>query len=327
MDIAAFTVLRDGGTQPVKMGIVKKPPSGHKLLHLSLATALVLFAAAPALASETVTYTYDELGRLVRTSQTGSVNNGVVTDIDYDAAGNRTDYDVTGSNGSGTDDGVTGTPGSGGGETPPAFAVSNAAATEGAPLTFTVTKSAATINTYSVNWATANGSALSGSDYTGNSGNLSFAGAQTSKTIVIPTINDNVYEQTEVFYLNLSSASGGATISDAQGAGTISDNDTSNTPPVANLDSYGVSCLAGTYNVINNDTDADGDAISVISVSGPLGAYKVGTTSIHVNGTNTPGTYYISYTIQDVHGATASSSLKLTWAYNPACGGGGGPEQ
>ncbi len=328
MDLAAFTVLRNGNFYAFRTGNRKQPPSFKKLLYLPLAASLVLGAAiSPASASETVTYTYDELGRLIRTSQTGTVNNGVVTDIDYDAAGNRTDYDVTGSNGSGTDDGVTGSPGSGGGETPPSFAVSNANAVEGGSLTFTVTKSATTTGTYAINWSTANGSALNGSDYTGNSGLLSFTGPQTSKTVVIPTVNNNVYEQTEVFYVNLTAASGGATISDSQGAGTISDDEVPNTPPVANPDSYGVSCLAGAYPVTTNDTDADGDAISIVSVSGPLGASISGSTSIYVTGTTNPGTYTIYYTIQDVHGATAGSNLTLTWASNPACGGGGGPFQ
>jgi len=278
--------------------------------------------ATSALASETVIYTYDELGRLVRTSQTGTVNNGVVTDIDYDPAGNRTDYDVTGSNGSGSDGGVTGGGGSGSGSAP-SFSINDASAVEGGSLIFTVSKSGSTSSSYSVNWSTANGSALSGSDYTGNSGILTFTSSQSSKTITIPTINNNLYEQTEVFYVNLTAASGGATITDSQGAGTISDDDPANTPPVANPDSFGVSCFGGTYNVTANDTDADGDAISMVSVSGPLGATVSGTTSIYVTGTNTPGTYTIYYTIQDIHGATASSNLTLTWAYNPACGGGG----
>lgn len=286
----------------------------------SLAAFLII---TPALASETVTYTYDELGRLVRTSQTGSVNNGVITDIDYDEAGNRTNYEVTGSNGSGAGSGSTGGNGAGGGETPPSFSVSDASAVEGGSLTFTITKNAVKNLSYSVNWTTANGSALNGSDYTGGNGNLVFTGAQTSRTVVIPTINNSVFEQTETFYLNLTGASGGSTISDPQGAGTISDDEVQNTAPVANNDSFGVSCFAGNYNVTSNDTDADGDAIDIISVSGALGAYRASATSIHVNGTNTPGTYTVYYTIEDIHGATDSATLTLTWASNPACGGGG----
>jgi len=54
-------------------------------------------AAVPAAAAETVTYSYDALGRLVSTSSSGSVNNGVAAASAYDAAGNRTNYTVTGS--------------------------------------------------------------------------------------------------------------------------------------------------------------------------------------------------------------------------------------
>ncbi len=323
MELATRAVLLGMGDRSVQSREHSKNRAyTRKLMYLPLYGLLAIgLATSPALASETVTYKYDELGRLIRTSQTGSVNNGVVTDIDYDAAGNRTDYDVAGSNGSGTDGGVTGSPGSGGGSAP-SFAIGDASAIEGGSLTFTVSKSGSTSQTYSVNWSTANGSALSGSDYTGNSGVLSFTGSQASRTITIPTINNNIYEQTETFYVNLTAASSGATITDSQGAGTIADDEVPNTPPVANPNSYAHSCAAAVYNVVANDTDADGDAISMVSVSGPLGATVSGTTSISVQGTTQAGTYVINYTIQDIHGATASSSLTLTWVTSPACGGG-----
>ena len=65
-----------------------------------LATATVATAiGGDARASETITYTYDELGRLVQTTSTGSVNNGLIQGIAYDAAGNRTNYSITGSTG------------------------------------------------------------------------------------------------------------------------------------------------------------------------------------------------------------------------------------
>ena len=63
-----------------------------------LATSLVALAAA-AQASETVTYTYDALGRLTATSSSGTVNNGVATSVGYDPAGNRSAYTVTGAGG------------------------------------------------------------------------------------------------------------------------------------------------------------------------------------------------------------------------------------
>ena len=53
--------------------------------------------AAPTHAVETVTYSYDALGRLVTSSVSGGPSAGVNTAIAYDPADNRTNYQVTGS--------------------------------------------------------------------------------------------------------------------------------------------------------------------------------------------------------------------------------------
>jgi hypothetical protein len=53
--------------------------------------------------AETVTYSYDSLGRLLSSAHTGGGNDGVVTSYVLDKAGNRTKHSVTGSpNGSAT---------------------------------------------------------------------------------------------------------------------------------------------------------------------------------------------------------------------------------
>lgn len=49
-----------------------------------------------ATAAETVTYTYDAKGRLVKVVHTGTVNNGVTTDYTHDKADNRTKVKTTG---------------------------------------------------------------------------------------------------------------------------------------------------------------------------------------------------------------------------------------
>lgn len=61
----------------------------------ALALTLTLFGAS-ALADETVTYTYDAQGRLVKVEHTGTVNNGVTTEYQYDDADNRTRKKTTG---------------------------------------------------------------------------------------------------------------------------------------------------------------------------------------------------------------------------------------
>jgi len=63
---------------------------------LFLATSVLTFATAAA-ASETITYTYDAKGRLIKVERTGTVNNGVTTQYTHDKADNRSNVTVTGS--------------------------------------------------------------------------------------------------------------------------------------------------------------------------------------------------------------------------------------
>ena len=53
--------------------------------------------ASAAAATETITYTYDAKGRLVKVERSGTVNNGVVTQYTHDHADNRSNVTVTGS--------------------------------------------------------------------------------------------------------------------------------------------------------------------------------------------------------------------------------------
>ena len=55
-------------------------------------------AATAAWAAETVTYTYDARGRLVKVVRTGTVNNNVKAEYKYDKAENRTNVTVTSPN-------------------------------------------------------------------------------------------------------------------------------------------------------------------------------------------------------------------------------------
>ena len=91
-------------------------------------------------------------------------------------------------------------------------------------ITFTVSLSSAVPFEVRVNYATANGSAGSGSDYVAATGTLVFAPGEATKTITILGIGETRNEQAETFNLNLSSAVN-ATIADTQGRATIVDND------------------------------------------------------------------------------------------------------
>jgi YD repeat-containing protein len=65
---------------------------------IALATAGAALAATAAWAAETITYTYDARGRLVKVERTGTVNNNVKAEYTYDKAENRTNLKVTSPN-------------------------------------------------------------------------------------------------------------------------------------------------------------------------------------------------------------------------------------
>ncbi len=117
----------------------------------------------------------------------------------------------------------------------PSFSVNNVSVTEGGTLSFTVTKAGLTALSHNVSYATTDGSAVAGSDYTTASGSLTFTSGQTSKTVSVITSSDSSYENNETVNLNLSSPTSGATISDSQGVGTINNNDTAPSFSVNNV--------------------------------------------------------------------------------------------
>jgi len=122
-------------------------------------------------------------------------------------------------------------PGTGGGGTGtgPSLSIADASVTEGnsgsKSLTFTVRLSKADRNrVISVNFSTADGSALGGSDYTPASGTVSIAAGRTTATLSVPIAGDTAIEPDETFVVNLASPVN-ATIGDAQAVGTIVNDD------------------------------------------------------------------------------------------------------
>lgn len=91
-------------------------------------------------------------------------------------------------------------------------------------LNFTVTLSAASNLTVTVNFATADASATAGSDYQTATGTVTFNPGDTTKTIAVTINGDTINEENETFLVNLSNPVN-ATISDNQGVGTIVNDD------------------------------------------------------------------------------------------------------
>ena len=109
---------------------------------------------------------------------------------------------------------------------PAAISVADAEATEGEDETidFVVSLDRAALRTITVDYATRDGSAKAGEDYTAKSGTLSFTVGQRSKTVRVALLDDVKDEDEETFTLVLSNATG-ARIEDGEATGTIENSD------------------------------------------------------------------------------------------------------
>jgi hypothetical protein len=114
-------------------------------------------------------------------------------------------------------------------DAPPTLSINNVTVTEGNSGTsnagFTVTLSAVSSKPVTVNFATADGSAIAGQDYRAVSGTLTFPPGTASRPITVVVLGDTVDERDpETFTINLSTPTN-ATLAGARGVGAIQDDD------------------------------------------------------------------------------------------------------
>jgi len=91
---------------------------------------------------------------------------------------------------------------------------------------FTVRLTAGAILPVNVSYATQDGTATAGSDYTATSGTLTFLPGQTVKTVSVPILGDRIAELDETFKLVLSNPSRGTTIRPTEAIATIVNDET-----------------------------------------------------------------------------------------------------
>lgn len=99
-------------------------------------------------------------------------------------------------------------------------------------LAVSVTRTGGLEGSATVNYATSDGTATAGSDYTSTSGTLTFAAGELTKTFLIPITNDTALEADETLNVNLSGATG-ETVLGLLTSGTVTIQDNDNTTPVA----------------------------------------------------------------------------------------------
>ncbi len=111
------------------------------------------------------------------------------------------------------------------GPTPPQLSIDDVTVAEGGEARFTVSLERTSAEDVTFTWATSDGAAKDGSDYTGQSGQTATIPAgRYSANVTVQTINDGEGERDETFTVELSSPVN-ATLGDANGKATITDND------------------------------------------------------------------------------------------------------
>ena len=223
----------------------------------------------------------------------------VVTNADWNgqvSAGQTTSFGfqaTTGSAGSAvTNLQINGVPVSTPPVTPPGVSVGNVTAAEPsatgtARAAFTVTLSKASTTPVTIGYATTNGTATAGADYTATTGTLTFAPGVTSQQINVPILADTAVETSETFTVTLSNPSG-ATLTTATATGTITN---TNAPVVVTPPSVSVG------NVTAAEPSATGTAQAAFTVT----LSKASTTPVTIgyattNGTATAGADYTATT-------------------------------
>ena len=107
----------------------------------------------------------------------------------------------------------------------PALSIDDVTVTEGDVARFTVELDAVSGKDVTVNWATSDGTATAGNDYSARSSqSLTIAAGQQSATLAVQTADDSDDENDETFTVTLSNPTD-ATLGDNTGEATIEDND------------------------------------------------------------------------------------------------------
>ncbi len=123
----------------------------------------------------------------------------------------------------------------------------------GTNATVTVTRAGGSDEAVSVGYATSNGTATAGADYTAASGTLNFADGETSKSFNVAVSDDTLDEADETVNLTLSGPAGGATLG-TQSTAVLNITDNDSEPTIAVNDVTVTEGNAGTVNAVFNIT-------------------------------------------------------------------------
>ena len=154
----------------------------------------------------------------------------------------------------------------------PELSVADAEADEGEDVTFTVTLSAASTQTVTVDWATSvetGDTAASGTDFTAATNTLTFMPGDTMATFTVSTVDDTTDEANETFTVTLSNPSNATLAVDPTATGTIGDDGTANVAPsFTSSTTFGVDENGTTVGTVAASDSDTGDDITGYALSG-----------------------------------------------------------
>jgi len=144
------------------------------------------------------------------------------------------------------------------------FSTANVAAAEGtSTVTLTVTRSGGSTGAVSVNYASADGSAIANNDYTPVGATLNWAdGDAAAQTFTIPILDDAVVESSENFTVTLSAPSGATPGTPSTATITIADNDSPGTLQLSSA-AYAASEGTPTRSITVTRTNGSAGAVTV----------------------------------------------------------------
>lgn len=232
-----------------------------------------------ATANETLTYSYDALGRLVKVARAGTVNNNASECYAYDPASNRSN--VT--------DSTTGDCGAGGGTTTLTLSPTTLPnGTVGTAYSKTIT---ATGGTSPYSFVTSAGALPAGLTLTSGGVLSGTPTTATSYSFTVKATDSAAHTGSQAYSVTIASSGG---------------------PPItANFDNGGsVSCGGNTVeiNVVANDTGGV-PPLSLVSASG---ATVVSSTDVTVTSGARAGTQSFTYVVKDSAGSQATGSGSIT---------------
>lgn len=162
----------------------------------------------------------------------------------------------------------------------PGLTVTDAFATEGNDVQFTVSAGSASVHDISFSYKTIDGTAVGGSDYAAVvAGTHTILAGQVSTTVSIPTgaYDDGIYEGEETFHLEIFDPQN-ATVADNMGVGTIMDDES---PPTLSIS------------------------------ASPTSAFEGSNFAITINQSGPPMAFSNTVTISTAHGTTDSSDFNV----------------